>query len=237
MFNLSNLNFNRNQLIAAYSIVALALVGVIVLVAKSGAFHASSEAPKFADVSVTEPSPLPSASQAASTKLCIHVAGKVKKPGVYELDLGKRVVDAIKIAGGACANADIESVNLAEKLADGEQVYIAPKGQIPPPVRSLVRGAPSGTSTASTAKVSAVPAGNREESGPKKLTAPGQGTVNINTAGLADLQRLSGVGPSTAQRILDYRNQNGRFKSVDELDEVKGIGPSKIEKLRPFISL
>ena len=221
--------FTRNQLIVAYAIVILAVLGIVVLVVKTGP-RGSGE------VKIIEPGAAGASTEMLPPKpgkLCVHVAGKVKKPGLYEVAPGGRVKDAIQAAGGALPNADLESINLAEKLEDGEQVYIAQVGKIKPPAVSVIRGgkSPSAKPTGESAKSSA------RSSGPKKLSKPGEGTVSINSAGLDELQRLPGIGPAYAQRIIDYRIQHGRFQAVDELDEVKGIGPKKLEKLRPFVRL
>jgi len=219
--------FSRNQLIVAYIIVGLALVGIVVLVVRT--------APRGSgEVKIIEPGAAGASTEMLPPKpqkLSIHVAGKVKKPGLYEVAFGSRVKDAIQAAGGALPNADLESINLAEKLEDGEQVYIAQVGKIKPPAVSVIRGGKSAKPTGESGKSSA------RSSGPKKLSKPGEGTVSINSAGLDELQRLPGIGPAYAQRIIDYRIQHGRFQAVDELDEVKGIGPKKLEKLRPFVKL
>lgn len=247
--------FSRPQLIAACVIVALALVGTEMLVAKSGAGHAGSGgitlsepvsgSPAPAGTPPTPSSRVSPTSPTPGAVVCVHVAGRVKRPGVYNLQTGSRVCDAVKAASGALPDADTESINLAEKLVDGEQVYIAPKGRIPPPPTSTVRGGPTAPaappgSPAQTPAPKPHPStasGHERSAKPGKLTVPGQGTVRINSAGAAELQRLPGIGPSMAQRIIDYRLQKGAFKSVDELNEVKGIGPAKLAKLRPFVSL
>ena len=221
-------NFNRYQLIAACAIVIIALLGTGILVAKSRMFGSGEI--KFMEPGAGGEFSSSSDQPEQPRMLCVHIVGKVNKPGVYDLEPGSRVMDAVKAAGGALPNADLESINLVEKLEDGQQIYIVLKGQIPPPAVSVVKGG-------SRARSLTRPEGSRENSGTTKLTMPGQGTVNINTAGLNELQRLPGVGPATAQKIIDYRMKNGRFNVVDELDEVKGIGPAKLAKMRPFISL
>jgi len=227
--------FTKNQLFAAYAIVGLALLGMIVLIARSGTFRPGGEIkfiePGGSAVSGMNPAGTTDITPPEPQKICVHIAGRVNRPGICELPPGSRVKDAIEAAGGALPNADLESVNLAEKLEDGQQVYIAQIGKIKPPAVSVIRG--------SSVKSSGAPKGEAggKASAPKKLSKPGEGTVSINSANLDQLQRLPGIGPAYAQRIIDYRTQHGRFQAVDELDEVKGIGPKKLEKLRPFGTL
>lgn len=134
-------NFSKSQLIAAYLIVGLALFGCGILVARSGTFD-SSKSIRFIEAGQkTEPNTkVDSEAPITSTKICVHVAGEVKKPGICHLDPSSRVMDAIKAAGGPSGKADLDSINLAEKLQDGQQVYIAAKGEVPPPKTSVVRG-------------------------------------------------------------------------------------------------
>jgi competence protein ComEA len=229
--------YTRQQLIAASTIIVLTLAAIGVLVARSGVFHSSSkpEEVEFIESGSSKDEASGSTEVLVQEKVCVHVVGEVKNPGVYELELGSRVKDAIEAAGGALPDADLENINLAEKLSDGEQIYIASKGQIPPPITSVVRGGEKSAGAVSSRSVSSNE--RSEASKTAKLTHPSEGLVNINTANLEELQRLPGVGPVTAQRILEYRNRNGRFESVDELMEVEGIGPSKLEKMRPFVRL
>lgn len=140
-------------------------------------------------------------------KLQVHVAGEVNKPGVYKLDEGSRIIDAINAAGGFTNKANQSSLNLAKLIEDGEQIKI---------------------DAIETTESQYVPNGsnNNENS---------NGKININTADLAQLQTLSGVGPSTAQKILDYRSSNGKFKSIEDLKKVSGIGEKTFEKLKDKI--
>jgi competence protein ComEA len=153
----------------------------------------------------------------SSQTVVVHVAGCVKNPNVYVMKPGDRVIDAINKAGGAKADADLDSLNLAEMLKDGEKIYVPSKNEA-----AAVPISPVGQS-AQTKKSFA------DNSGPL--------VVNINTAGPEELDRLPGVGPATAQKIIEYRNQIGRFTSVEQLEEVRGIGPKKLEQMRPFIRL
>ena len=141
----------------------------------------------------------------AASKLVVHVAGAVHRPGLYRLAEGKRVADAVARAGGATAPADTAAINLAAPLADGIQVLIP----------SRVAGA-AGAAAGSDG-------------------APGR-RVSLSSATFADLDALPGIGPVTAQKILDYRAQHGGFSSVDDLDAISGIGPARIEQLRDLVT-
>lgn len=140
----------------------------------------------------------------------IHVAGAVRRPGVYTVPMPARVVDAVTQAGGATSRAALDAINLARPLVDGEQVFIPRRGQ-----SGGGAGSPS-------------PGGG--------VVAP-QGPVNINSAGAERLQTLPGVGPSTAQAIIEHRQRHGPFASVDALLDVRGIGPSKLEALRGLVTV
>jgi competence protein ComEA len=166
--------------------------------------------PAVTTAELPAPKPLP--------QLVVHVAGAVAHPGVYKLDEGARVADALAAAGGPLPEAAPDALNLADKLADGQKVYVFTKQELasptPPPA------AAGAIQTASTA-VPAKPAGK----------------VNINTATAAQLDQVPGVSLTLANDIVAYRNQHGPFKRLEDLDNVKGIGPATIEKLRPHITL
>jgi competence protein ComEA len=131
----------------------------------------------------------------------VHVAGAVRRPGVYRMRPEARVDDAVGRAGGATRRADLSQVNLAAKVEDGRQVLVPEK----------VRATSAGTATAPT--------------------QPGV-PLNLNTATLEQLDELDGIGPATAQNILDYREEHGGFGSVEELGEVPGIGDIRLASLR-----
>lgn len=146
-----------------------------------------------------------------SARLKVHVVGAVAHPGLYEIEPGSRVADALEKAGGATPAADLNQINLAAKLADGQQLVVPEAGAAG--VAAGAGGAGSGAGGGSGA-----PAVNQP--------------VNINTATAEQLTALDGVGPKTAQKIIEYREANGGFKSVEELLEVPGIGPAKFEQIR-----
>jgi competence protein ComEA len=145
---------------------------------------------------------------AAPARLVVHVVGAVRRPGLYRLAHGSRIADAVRRAGGATRRADLSLVNLAAQISDGTQVVV--------PRRVVVEAGPAG------------------EAG--EAPAPAGGPVHLNTATIDQLDALPGVGPVTAQKIVDYREQHGAFSSVDDLDAIPGIGPARLEQLRDLVA-
>ncbi|HEL9634385.1 TPA: helix-hairpin-helix domain-containing protein [Streptococcus suis] len=147
------------------------------------------------------------------SQLVIDVKGAVEKPGLYTLEVGSRVNDAVKAAGGLTSQADPKSINLAQKLSDEAVVYVASKDENISVVAST---------TASSAM-----------SQDEKNTS----LVNLNTATEADLQTISGIGAKRAADIIAYREANGGFKTVDDLNNVSGIGDKTMESIRPYVTV
>jgi competence protein ComEA len=148
------------------------------------------------------------------TSLVVYVSGRVRHPGVLRLAAGSRVQDALRAAGGPLPRSDVTSINLAQPLSDGEQVLVGPAGR-----GSSVSGGGQGVT-------SGAGAGAGGTSG---------AVVDLNSADLGALDSLPGVGPVLAQRIMDWRTAHGRFTSVDELDEVSGIGDKLMAEIRPHV--
>ena len=140
--------------------------------------------------------------------LVVHVVGEVRRPGLYRLREGARIADAVRRAGGAAPGADLAAVNLAAPLVDGIQILVPSR-----PAPGV--GSPADPS-----------------SGEGGVT----GTVSLSSATVEELDELPGVGPITAQKIIDYRAEHGPFASVDDLDAVPGIGPTRIEQLRNLVT-
>ncbi|MEJ2890263.1 ComEA family DNA-binding protein [Actinomycetospora aeridis] len=150
--------------------------------------------------------------------IVVSVSGKVARPGLVRLPPGSRVGDAVDAAGGASPDADLTGLNLATRLSDGEQVVVGVPAPETPPA--------GGTAGAAAGGGAAPPGGG----------APG-GRLDLNTATLEQLDQLPGVGPVTAQRILEWRNQNGRFAAVEQLQEVSGIGDARFATLRDLVAV
>lgn len=144
----------------------------------------------------------------------VHVAGEVKNPGMVELESNERVAKAIELAGGATENAQLDSINLAKKCEDGEQITVPSK------IATDSSGATSSDSLSASAASS---------------SSSNNGKININTADVAGLQQISGIGPSKAQKIIAYREQNGKFKSVEDLTNVSGIGEKTLASIKDQI--
>lgn len=198
---------------AVVGVVVLTLVGLFVLRAPSAAAPPTELSLPRADGVGVAGGGGGGASAGPTTTIAgvvVHVAGAVVKPGLVRLPAGARVADAVDAAGGLRPDADLDRLNLAALLADGQRVWVPVVGQDAPP-----EVGPGG--------------------GPGGAGAAGNGApaiVDLNTATATELESLPGVGPATAQAILDQRRRVGRFRSVDDLLDVRGIGPSKLAALR-----
>ena len=191
----------RPLLVAAVALVLILLAGRFVLGAGTTTPASPLPPPPAVSTGVTG---LPSG------RVVVDVVGAVRRPGLYWLEQGSRIADAVARAGGATRKADMALINLAAPLADGEQVVVPKRGA--PGAAAAVGGAAAATP--------GVPAG----------------PVHLNTATLEQLDSLPGVGPVTAQKILDHRQEHGAFSSVDELDAVPGIGPARMDTLRDLVA-
>lgn len=139
-------------------------------------------------------------------KIAVYITGEIKKPGVYYINQGSRIDDVVKEAGGLKQEANIDQINLAKKVSDGEKIHIYKIGE---EVKESVQ----------------------------ENTSYENGKVNINTADVSKLQTLTGIGQATANKIINYRNENGNFKSIEELKNVSGIGDSKYNAIKNDICI
>lgn len=142
------------------------------------------------------------------SKIVVEIKGEVNKPDVYEIDDGSIIRDLINIAGGLTENANIEGINRAEKLKDN-QLIVIPDNESAKEVKTISNGD----------------------------TTSSEGIININSASLIDLQKINGIGEVKAQGIIDYREKNGRFKSIEDIKNVEGIGAKTFEKIKDKISI
>jgi competence protein ComEA len=163
----------------------------------------------------------------------IHVSGAVNQPGVYRLPRNSRVQDAIQVAGNVSSDADIQVINLAAFLQDGQLLYIPALPPTPSPGEPM----PIVQPTTSASKASATPSRKTYPTPTGELTynPAFANRININTATLEELDTLPGIGPALAQRIIDYRSTNGSFASIEDIQKVDGIGPAKFEKIKDLI--
>ncbi|MBC8507028.1 MAG: helix-hairpin-helix domain-containing protein [Anaerolineales bacterium] len=186
----------------------LVALGVLFGLLGAGAVILASSPPRGTSISLLPP-PTPA-------PIMVHITGAVSNPGVYDLPLDSRVQDAIFAAGGFADDAQIDGVNLAAKLQDGDQV------QIP------------------TQRTSALPETGSESSQNSGEQSSGTSTfsiVNINTASQAELETLPGIGPVTAEKIIEYRQTRGGFPRIEEIQKVSGIGPATFEKIKDQITV
>jgi competence protein ComEA len=194
------IEISRGRALAAAGalLVVLVLAGRFVL----GAGAASSDGGDAAEVAAQ-----PLRAEAAPP-VVVHVVGAVRRAGLYRLGRGKRVADAVELAGGATGNADLALINLAAPVADGQQIVVPARA---PPAAAGGAGGDGGDQAAA-------------------------GPVHLNTATIDQLDELPGVGPVTAQKILDYREQHGAFTSARELDATPGTGPARLAQLSELVA-
>ena len=189
----------------------LLILGIILLIVGIGINFKSSFWEK-AEVKVTSKNitPTPKIDVQVDSEVTIDIAGEVIKPGVYDLKNGDRIIDALVMAGGLGANADREwvekNLNQAEKLVDGQKIYIPKTGE-------------------------------EIKTDNKILGTSESKIIRLNTATIEDLDKLTGIGPAIAQRIIDYRTKNGGFKDINELKLVSGIGDKLFEKIKDDVAL
>lgn len=140
-----------------------------------------------------------------------HAAGAVARPGLYRLPAGARVADLVEAAGGPLPDGDVDQLNLAARVSDGDRVYVPRRGEVADPSAAGPAGGPAGAGAGAGAR------------------------LDLNAATEAQLDELPGIGPATASAIVQERTRRGRFKSVEELLDVRGIGPAKLEQLRELV--
>ena len=193
-------------------VLVSALLALLVLAGPRLARTGTSSAPEIVAPLEATATPDSIASHSGRAALVVHVVGAVRRPGLYRLREGARVADAVERAGGATHRAQLAALNLAAPLVDGIQVLV-PRRVVASGVGSAEAGEDLGAATAGLGAKTSLASATAEE-----------------------LDELPGVGPVTAQKILDYRAEHGPFRSVDDLDAVPGIGPTRVEQLRDLVT-
>jgi competence protein ComEA len=198
--------------------VLYSLVGVMAGFALAGLLLFIARAPAGEPISL----------QPAPTKepIAVHVIGAVPRPGLYEFAEGARIQDAIDAAGGLLTSADVNTINLAALLADGQQLTIPYKPGEEPAAGDGSDPSEDDGLTLPGAEETPAPSGPDENE-----------LVNINTASLEELDNLPGIGPTIAQRIVDYRTENGPFSAIEDILNVSGIGPSTFDNIKDLITV
>lgn len=197
---------------AIASIIAAAVVACAGCAGPNSGVNIGTGRGKETIITMPTATPSPTATLVPTVApLVVHVAGAVAMPGVYVLEPEARVIDAVEAAGGMLPTADDDAVNLADHVRDGMQLVIPEVGIEPSPSPTPIP----------------VPAGKSESSG----------LVNINTASAAELEALPHIGPALAGRIVTYRESNGLFQHIDQLEDVSGIGPACMSDLRELITV
>ena len=181
----------------------VAVIGTLLVLIALGAVVAYVQS-RPREISIKESKNMPVGGQ--RRLLSVHVAGAVAKPGLYRLEEGSRVADALSTAGGATPDGILDDVNLASRLKDGEKIL--------------------------------VPRSSGQGSAPGAVQQSSESTlINVNTADESELDKLQGIGPSLAKRIVEYRRKNGPFPDIEELDNVDGIGPKKLEMFKGQVTI
>lgn len=199
----------RREMLALAALVLLAVGGA------GFAYVRARPLPPLPAAIVAAPSPSPS----EPSIVIVHVVGAVRRPGVYELASGARVADAVALAGGLGPRADAAAINLARPVTDGEQIWVPARGQAPP--------AASGNGDGAGGRSGGAPSGGGSSGG----------KLNINLASEKEFEALPGIGPVLAERIVQYRTDNGPFAAVKDLMKVPGIGQKKYASLEPHITV
>ena len=223
LFTMGDKNMNMMRFFEQDKKLLIKVITGIILLVTAFSFYLIKEKSKDEDVTVSvipknvaeSPQSLTDTAIAAEkSTIMVDVAGAVDNPSVVELPDGSRVFEAIEKAGGLTKNADTRATNQAEILTDGQKLYI--------PTKQELEESMPGTSSSNF--VSQANAGR-------------SGLININTADSEALQQLSGVGPATAEKIIDYRNKNGRFLTIEDIKNVSGIGEKTYEKFKDKITV
>ncbi|GCF94570.1 ComE operon protein 1 [Enterococcus florum] len=205
-----DIRLTKRQWILSLTIFGISLITVLLLFMRNQGLPEKKEALLFSSESTEQT--FASSQSSESKEWYVDVKGAINQPGLYRIKEGMRLMDAVELAGGFTKEADQKQINFAKLLSDQEVVYVPKNGEEIPEVQL-------------------------ETGGQADKKAEEQIQININTADITELQQLSGIGEKKAQDIVNYREENGSFQSIDELTKVSGIGQKTLEKLRESITI
>ena len=207
---MKNLSLKQKKIIVII-LVIIALITYYYFYTKNNTEEINNEELEIGDNEIIQ--------EESKEKIIIHITGAVNKEGIVELEENARLADAIEKAGGTKENADISSINLATILEDGMKIHI-------PTIEETKSMNQNNTSLQTNIQTEEIATNTKK-----------QEKININTADEKQLDTLPGIGPSTASKIIEYRKENGKFKSIEEIKEVSGIGDAKFEKIKNLIKV
>ena len=226
------IKINKKTLIIIITIIATALIIAYMLFTKNN----DETITNLEEIETNENDTQNNQKETNENKIIIHITGAIKKEGIYELKENSRIADAIEAAEGLTENANIQDINLAYVLEDGEKIHI--------PTKEEIKQRNSETTEKSIDKTTIYVTKNtggteKSASNTEKNTGNTNKNekININTATQAELETLPGIGPSTALKIINYRKENGKYKTIEDIKKVSGIGDSKYNKIKELIKI
>ena len=210
------------------SLAALLFIAVAVL---GGTIYGNYSSDEVTQLDAATVNKIDDDDEEENSSIFVYVTGAVNKPGMVEIENkkgGVRAAEAVEKCGGLLPTADINNFNMAEVISDGQHIRVPEKN---------VESSTNDTQNVSNENVSAANSSNNKSIGSNKKATSTGGVVNINTASSEELQTLNGIGPKIAEKIIGYRQNNGAFKSIEEIKNVRGIGDKKFEKIRNNIRI
>ena len=225
----------RKAIITAAGVIVFIIAGLMTMIFTDSGNENAVSKPKVSEPSqpsqnqtVNQEPRVPESNQ-PSKIIYVYITGEIAKPGVYKLSEDARIFQLVEMAGGFTSKADAESLNLAENVSDGTHIHIGAKLE-PPKMSPTIPGMPANIQP--NIQPQAVSTRNTAVNPPQTST----GRVNINTAGENELERLPGIGPAIAKRIIEYRNVHGNFSRPEDLINVRGIGRAKLAQILPHVT-
>lgn len=227
-------NFNNKQKIILGVLVAILVIVVVIYVFKkdtTSTIYSEYDNLYLNDVSgdSAQQEKNDDSTNDTENKIFVHIAGEVQNPGIFEVGENSRIADLITLAGGLTSKGSIEDINLAYKVEDGQKIYI-------PSIEETKKAKEEADGQVETEYITSSSGAKIEGPSGANDTST-ESIVNINTATQTELETLPGIGPSTAQKILDYRKENGKFKNIEDIKNVSGIGDAKFNAIKDIIKI